>query len=523
MSKLCKVIFLYIRLAFDLMIDGIFSLIFNRNYKTVPPLDLKKHGMLTESALTLAKKIRQKELKSEELVRAVIERIKEVNPVINAIAMDRYEAALAEAKEVDALIAQGLSDEEFNKKPFLGVPFTTKESQAVKGMPFTIGLICRRNEVATEDSEAVKRLKDAGAIVVASTNLPEMLVWQETRNPVYGMTNNPHHTGRTPGGSSGAEAALTASCASVISLCSDLGGSTRMPAFYCGMFGHHPTPGNTNLRGIVFRTGEDQETMVSLGFISKHVEDLGPLTKIIAGEKAPLLKLDRDVDFKDIKFYYLERSQDMLLSSVRADLKGAMKNVITRISQNITTTENAPEPYYHRGFNHMYSIWKHWMTKEPEHLPSLCTNNKGEANGIIELLKKHFGKNLNVIIENLIVCLQMMCMSQYCLFTIVRLIEEQCLPKSKLGDNGVLLMPSAPQPAPYHYSCFLRPYNFAYWAIVNALKCPATQVPLGVNAQGLPLGIQVVAAPYNDALCLAVAKYLSKEFGGSIKACKYKS
>lgn len=523
MSKLCKVIFLYIRLAFDLMVDGIFSLFFNCNNETVPPLDLKKHGILTESALTLAKKIRQKELKSEELVRAVIERIKEVNPVINAIAVDRYEAALNEAKEVDTLIAQGLSDEEFNKKPFLGVPFTTKESQAVKGMPFTLGLICRRNEVAEEDSEAVKRLKDAGAIVVASTNLPELLVWQETRNPVYGMTNNPHHTGRTPGGSSGAEAALTATCATVVSLCSDLGGSTRMPAFYTGMFGYHPTPGTTNLRGIVFRTGEDQETMLSLGFISKHVEDLGPLTKIIAGDKAPLLKLDRDVDFKDIKFYYLERSQDMLLSSVRADLKGAMKSVITRISQETTTTENAPEPYYHQGFNHMYSIWKYWMTKEPEHLPTICTNNKGEANGLIELLKKA------------------VCMSQYCLFTIVRLIEEQYLPKvdsewaekiskelkedlfSKLGDNGVLLMPSAPQPAPYHYSCFLRPYNFAYWAIVNALKCPATQVPLGVNAQGLPLGIQVVAAPYNDALCLAAAKYLSKEFGGAIKACKYKS
>ncbi|KAJ8714862.1 hypothetical protein PYW08_004843 [Mythimna loreyi] len=522
MSKFCKIVFIYLRLMFDYAVDGIFALFWNCHKKEVPPLDLKKHGMLTESATTLAKKIRQKELKSEDLVKAVIERIKEVNPIVNAIACDRYEAALAEAKEVDALIANGLSEEEFNKKPLLGVPFTTKESQAVKGMPFTMGLQCRRNEVAEEDSEAVKRLKDAGAIVVASTNLPEMLVWQETRNPVYGMTNNPHHTGRTPGGSSGAEAALTASCATVVSLCSDLGGSTRMPAFYCGVFGHHPTPGTTNLRGICFRPAEDQGSMLALGFISKHVEDLAPLTKIIAGDKAPLLKLDRDIDFKDIKFYYMETAQDLSVSSVRSCLRAAMKSVITRISQEITTTENAPEPYYHSGFNHMYSIWRHWMTKEPEHLPSLATNNNGDANGFIELLKK------------------MVCMSKLCLFTIVRLLEEQWLPKvdaewaekiskelkedlfTKLGDKGVLLMPSGPQPAPYHYSCFMRPYNFAYWAIVNALKCPATQVPLGVNAQGLPLGIQVVAAPYNDALCLAVAKYLSKEFGGAIKACKYK-
>nr|XP_049704213.1 fatty-acid amide hydrolase 2 [Helicoverpa armigera] len=522
MNKTWRAVILYVRLIFDLAVDGIFSLFWHRRNKTIPPLDLKKHAVLTESATALAKKIRQKELKSEDLVRAVVERIKEVNPIINAIAVGRYDAAIAEAKEVDALIANGLPDAEFDKKPLLGVPFTTKESQAVEGMPFTLGLLSRRHVLATEDSEAIKRLKDAGGIVVACTNLPELLVWQETRNPLYGMTNNPHHTGRTTGGSSGAEAALTASCATVVSLCSDVGGSTRMPAFYCGMFGHHPTPGTTDCRGVLFRNGEEKDSMLALGFISKHVEDLGPLTKIIAGDKAPLLKLDREINFKDIKFYYMEKSKDLSVSTIRADLRGAMKRVITRISQQTMSTETAPQPYYHKAFNHMYSIWKHWMTKEPEDLATLCTNNKGSANGIVELLKKMVG------------------LSRHCLFTVVRLLEHQYLPKvdaewaekiteelkedlfSKLGDNGVLLMPSGPQPAPYHYSCFLRPYNFSYWAIVNTLKCPATQVPLGVNAQGLPLGIQVVAAPYNDALCLKVAEYLSKEFGGAVVACKYK-
>ncbi|XP_075980781.1 fatty-acid amide hydrolase 2-like [Anticarsia gemmatalis] len=521
MGKTWRAIILYTRLIFDLAIDFFFSLYWDKRKKPIPALD-KKHHMLTCSAVTLAEKIRKKELKSEDLVKAVIERIKEVNPVINAIARDRYEAAITEAKEVDTLIANGLSEEEAAKKPFLGVPFTTKESQAVKDMPLTMGQWCRRREIATEDSEAVVRLKNAGAIPVAATNLPELLVWQETRNPVYGMTRNPHHTGRSPGGSSGAEASLTASCATVISLCSDLGGSTRMPAFYCGSFGHHPTPGTTDLKGVFFRKGGDEDTMFSLGFISKHVEDLAPLTKVVAGDKAPQLKLDRDVNIKDIKFYYMESSRDLMLSSVNADLRGAMKRVITHISQEATSTSTAPQKYYHQGFDHMYSLWKYWMTKEPEDLASLFTNGKGKANGLIELAKKVVG------------------MSHYCFFSVVRLIEEQFLPKvdaewaekltkemkddliSKLGDNGVLLMPSAPHPTPYHFSCLLRPYNFAYWAIVNALKCPATQIPLGVNAQGLPLGIQVVAAPYNDALCLAVAKYMEKEFRGVTRACQLK-
>ncbi|CAH0589251.1 unnamed protein product [Chrysodeixis includens] len=519
-NNIWTTLYLYTRLAFDLVVDFFFSLYWDRRKKPIPDLD-KKHAMLTESALTLAKKIRQKELKSEDLVRTVIERIKEVNPLLNAVVADRYEAAIAEAKEVDVLIASGISEEEASKKPFLGIPFTSKESVAVKGLPFTLGLWWRRKEVATEDSEAVVRLKAAGAIPIAVTNLPE-LAWQETRNPVYGMSRNPHHTGRSPGGSSGAEAALAASCASVVSLSTDLGGSTRMPAFYCGLFGHHATPGNTNSKGTYFHKVHVEDTMLSLGFISKHAEDLGPLTKVIAGDKADKLKLDRVVDIKDIKFYYMESSNDLMLSTISADLRGAMKRVITRISQETTSSDKAPEPYYHRGFDHMYNIWKYWTTKEVDHKDFLQTTRTGAANGLVELAKKVVG------------------LSHNCLFTIMRLIEDQYLPKvdsewaekiskelkedlfSKLGDNGVLLLPSGPQPAPYHYSCFLRPYNSSYWGIVNALKCPATQVPLGVNSQGLPLGIQVLAAPYNDALCLTVAKYLEKEFGGAVRVCKLK-
>ncbi|XP_026321690.1 fatty-acid amide hydrolase 2-like [Hyposmocoma kahamanoa] len=518
-----KTVLCYIRFWLDRVVDFIFSLYWNCKKEVVPDLE-EKHAFLAESALTLARKIREKELKSEDLVRAVIERIKQVNPIINAVAEERYVAALDEAREVDRIIAAGMSEEEARKKPFLGVPFTLKESHAMKGMKFTMGLWSRRREVATEDSEALVRLKVAGAIPVATTNLPELLIWQETRNPVYGMTNNPHHTGRTPGGSSGAEAALTASYATTISLCSDLGGSTRMPAFYCGVFGHYPTPGTTNLRGVFFRKGDDtdKDSMLSLGFISKHVEDIAPLTKIVAGDKAHLLKLDRDINIQDIKFFYTESADDCHVSPLTPGMKAAMNRVLAKISNEIKSSGNGPEPYNHEGFGYMYKLWFYWMSKEPDDYASLFNNGVAKANCFVELIKK------------------LTCLSRHCFFTIMRLLELQVLPKvnaewaekitkdlkddlfGKLGDNGVLLFPSAPQPAPYHYSCMVRPYNFAYWGVVNMLKCPAIQVPLGVNSQGLPIGIQVVAAPYNDALCIAVAKYLEKEFGGAVMACKVK-
>ncbi|KOB74483.1 Amidotransferase subunit A [Operophtera brumata] len=349
------------KIILDHVIDFFFGLYWDKRKRVIPIPDLsKKHAMLTESAVSLAQKIKKKELKSEDLVRALIERMKEVNPAINAVAADRYETALAEAKEVDALIAAGLSDEERQKKPFL-------ESQAVKGMPLTMGLWSRRKEVAQEDSAAIIMLKQAGAIPIASSNLPELL--------------NPHHTGRTPGGSSGAEAALTASYATPISL-----------------------------------------------------------------------------------LYYMDSSLDYM-------------------------------PYYHAGFNHMYRLWSYWMSKEPDNYAEIFTNFNGEANCVVEFVKKIIGQ------------------SKHCFFTVLRLIELKVMP---------LPEPAAPHVAPYHHSCLLRPYNFSYFAIVNVLKCPAVQVPLGKNSDGLPLGIQVLAAPYKDALCLSVAKYLEKELGGAVMACKLK-
>ncbi|XP_039756171.1 fatty-acid amide hydrolase 2-A-like [Pararge aegeria] len=507
---------IYIRIFLDKMIDFLFSLYWEGKKKVIPDLE-KKHAFLADSATKLAKKIKQKELKSEELVQAFIERIKQVNPLVNAIAAERFETALEEAREVDRLISEGLT-EELLSKPLLGVPYTTKESQAVKGMPLTMGLWCRRNERTTEDSDAVIRLKAAGAITLACTNLPELLIWQETRNPVYGMTTNPHHTGRSPGGSSGAEAALSASYATPISLCSDIGGSTRMPAFYCGMFGHHPTVGTTSTKGCLYRNG-DEDSMLCLGFISKHVEDLAPLTKIVAGDKADLLKLDRDVDIKSIKFYYVETSKDCHVSPLRPEMTDAMQSVVTKLQQDLNSTA---QTYYHEGLDYMYKLWCYWMSKEPGNYASLLNNGVEEVHGFRELTKKMFG------------------LSKHCLFTILRVLELELFPKAdeewaenltksfkedlfgKLGDNGVLLFPSAPHASPYNYSCYLRPYNFAYWSLVNVLKCPATQVPLGRNSLGLPIGIQVIAAPYNDALCLSVAKYLEKEFGGAIPACKVK-
>ncbi|CAH2092616.1 unnamed protein product [Euphydryas editha] len=174
--NILKTFFTFFRLCMDYFVDFVLTLYWDGKQNAIPDLD-KKHAILMESAVTLAEKIRKRELKSEDLVTACIERIKLVNPILNAVTDERYEDALKEARDVDKMIENGLSEEEFAKKPFLGVPFTAKESHAVKGMLHTLGIIARRDIRADEDAECVRLLRDAGAIPVAVTNVPEINKW----------------------------------------------------------------------------------------------------------------------------------------------------------------------------------------------------------------------------------------------------------------------------------------------------------------------------------------------------------
>ncbi|GFY79609.1 fatty-acid amide hydrolase 2 [Trichonephila inaurata madagascariensis] len=145
------------------------------------------------------------QLKSVDLVNAYISRIQEINPVINAAVNFRFERALEEAQEIDDLIASDYRTEEEMERetPFLGVPMSVKELIAVEGMPFTAGLVSRKNVRSPNSAQTVKLMKAAGAIPLVTTNISELGMWYESYNRVYGRTSNPYDTSRSPGGSSG--------------------------------------------------------------------------------------------------------------------------------------------------------------------------------------------------------------------------------------------------------------------------------------------------------------------------------
>lgn len=203
-------VWFYVRIVIDSIIDLVFGWYYNGKEVKIPA---SSKPFVLDSAVSIAQSIRNKKRTCEEVVTAFIERIEEINPIINAVTDNRFEAALSEARKIDSDIAENrITAEDFNKKPFLGVPFSTKESTACASLLFTYGIVSRKNIRATEDADIVKLMKNAGAILIANTNIPEVNLWQEARNNVYGTTFNPYNTTRTTGGSSGGEAALVASC-----------------------------------------------------------------------------------------------------------------------------------------------------------------------------------------------------------------------------------------------------------------------------------------------------------------------
>jgi fatty acid amide hydrolase len=188
------------------------------------------------SASEMARQIAAGSLSSAELVAAHVRRIEAVNPALNAVVVRRFEEALAEAVAADQARARGEP-----LGPLHGVPVTIKECFHVAGTPATEGVSRYAGEIHSADNPLVRRLRRAGAIVLGKTNVPQLMLMHETDNPLYGRTQNPWDLERTPGGSSGGEAAIIAAGGSPLGLGNDLGGSIRVPAHACGICGIKPT------------------------------------------------------------------------------------------------------------------------------------------------------------------------------------------------------------------------------------------------------------------------------------------
>ncbi len=461
------------------------------------------------SGTEIAAMIQQGEVTSIETVEAHIEKIKRTNPQTNAVVQDRFDQARQEAELADkAIKTRG------RKKlpPFHGVPCTIKESFALTGMPNTAGLVARKGIIAQQDAPAVDRIRKAGAIPLGVTNIPELCMWLESDNRIYGRTNCAYSPNHICGGSSGGEGSVIGSGASPFGLGSDIGGSIRLPAFFNGIFGHKPTG------GLVPNTGQypTPEKIVSryctTGPLCRKATDLMPLLRILAGPdnidpecKAMDLGKPGKVRMDKLKVVSIPRNPAVPVSQ---DLATAQSRAAWTLGELGARVERHIEPRLkdsfwiwsamleasdttkfgvHLGDGKPVNLWKEfprWLTRKTPHtLPAL----------ILALLEKapvstekflQLGKELSSALTQLI------------------------------GPDGVMLYPTYSSPAPRHYLPMLKPFHAAYTVIMNVMGFPVTQVPLGLNGQGLPLGVQVVGLPGNDHVTIAVAMALEKALGG---------
>jgi fatty acid amide hydrolase 2 len=463
--------------------------------------------LFTTSVRELARRVRSRTLSSLELVDAHIAQIERVNPVLNAVVRERFEEARVEARRADARQARG-----DDLPPLHGVPCTIKEAFALTGMPNTSGLLARKGFLATEDAAAVAKLRHAGAIPLGVTNVSELCMWLESNNRVYGRTNNPYDPARTAGGSSGGEGAIVAAGASPFGLGSDVGGSIRLPAFFNGIFGHKPSGGLVDNTGQYPITTGVAQRYLTTGPLCRHAEDLELLLGILAPDA-------ERVRASEVRLEGLEvLSVTTGLTRVSEDLIDAQRRAEQALEARGARIRREEVPALRRAIE----IWSAMMDAAGG--PSF-RELLGEGRPIDtarQLLLLALGRSPHTLpalglalVEKLPKLIPSRSARGLSFCAELRLELER-----KIG-RGVMLYPTYSMPAPRHHQPLLPPIHWGYTAIFNVMELPVTQVPMGLNRDGLPVGLQVVGPMNADPLPLAVANALEKATGGWVPPSRW--
>lgn len=471
--------------------------------------------LILRSATSLAADIRIGKITSVDVISAYIRRIREVQPVINAVVEARFEEALQEAEEADRLVASGTKSVQQleQEKPLLGLPFTNKNSIAVKGLRQDAGSLLWRGHRATVDAPSVALLRAAGAIPLALTNVPELCMWDDATNLLDGCTLNPHDTRRSPGGSSGGEASLLAAAGSLMGLGTDLGGSVRVPAMYCGVFGHKPTSAVVAIDGLLPDLGEGMGEYNCVGPLTRFSEDLPLMLTVLAGRASNDLRLCEPVNLESLKLYFMDTDGSLYFSRVASDVREAVRKVVRHMKE---AHGLEPQRLDLPGMRNGLVTWfKACVAKDPTPMSELF--RPGGFNTFFELLRHLVGAGRHTL-ATLAACkmapLFNFSSSEKASAHLASVERLRDLFEKTLGENGVLIMPGATDTAPYHNQDLVMYDSPSMTALFNVLQVPATACPVMKSSKGLPVAVQVVARRGNDRLCLAVARDIEKHFGG---------
>jgi len=469
--------------------------------------------------------VRARKVSARALVEAHAAQIARANPSINALVALRLEAARSEADAADARLAQDGTD---YLPPFHGVPCTIKESFALEGMPWTAGLVARRGMRATADAPTVARLRAAGAIPLGVTNTSELCMWFESHNHNYGRTTSAYDPGRIAGGSSGGEGAAVGSGMSPFGLGSDIGGSIRLPAFFNGVFGHKPTGGLVPGTGQYPGPSGSAGRMLATGPLCRSARDLYPLLKLLAGPdghdrwaEAMPLHDPADVALRGMTVFDV-RPSESFGTRFDDDLVALQDRAVRALGARGCKVVSTVLPALRDAFD----VWSAAMHDGNEVSFGTLLGSGTRITpwrALAEIPRSLVGRSPFTVAALGLAAVEELPNLMPARLDRMRRLRESLRESLRdlLGRDGVLVIPTFPRVSPRHHVPFAQFFGAGVTGIVNALELPATAVPGGLDARGLPLGLQVIGPSGGDALCLAAALALEDALGGWVPPARW--
>jgi amidase len=464
--------------------------------------------VLYGSLIGMAEQVRAGEISPVEIVDAHLARIEKLNPKLNAFVSVDGERAYARAKAAEAAVAAPGGKNALGS--LHGVPISIKSSVDVAGLPCECGSELRKGYVPDSDAPLVARLRGAGAIILGNTNVPEFLMAYETDNSLYGRTNSPWDLARTPGGSSGGEAAAIAAGCSAGGVGSDGGGSIRIPAHFAGICGLKPTPGRIPSTAHFPGSAGPFSYLGVVGPMARTIRDVERLFEVMAGPdpgdpaSAPVaLRRWKDDEVRRLRVAYFEEDGTI---PVTPDTAAAVRKAAEALRDQGFEVE-AWRP------DNLDRIWQYWWNLfgragQMAFSPMLDGHDSAISSLLREFRRwvaedKPLGgaELLNTLLGR-------------------DVLRNAFL--AKMERFPILLCPACAVPAFKHgereWSIggrkvdYLKAMAYSQW--FNLLGNPAAVVPIGTSPEGLPIGVQIVGRPWEEEAVLAVAAKIEDACGG---------
>lgn len=483
--------------------------------------------ILAYSAVELAQAIKAGETTAVEAMKAVLDRIDASEESIHAYVTIDREAALAKAEAVQKQIEAGELT-----GPLAGVPVAIKDNMCTEGVLTTCSSRILGNFIPTFTAEAVKNLEKAGAVMIGKTNMDEFAMGSTTETSAYGVTRNPWNTEHVPGGSSGGSAAAVAAEECFFALGSDTGGSIRQPASFCGVVGLKPTYGTVSRYGLIaYGSSLDQ-----IGPLTKNVTDCATVMEAIAShDTKDSTSIDRaaigkDTDFtsaliEDVKGMKIGIPRDYFGDGLDSEVKEAVLAAARALEAKGAIVEEFDLSLVEYAIPTYYTIAAAEASSNLERFDGIKYGYRtSEYEGLHNMYKKTRSEGFGPEVKRRIMLGSFVLSSGYYDAYYLKALRVKAMIRKAFDDAfskyDLILGPVAPTTAPKLGDSLSDPLKMylgdIYTISVNLAGLPGISVPCGVDSQGLPIGMQLLADSFEEKKLIQAAYTYEKirgEFG----------